>query len=127
MSVLSIHEFEKALSSLKDAYSAYEIETHQKTKILFRDATIQRFEFTIELAWKVSIKFLGQNVTSPKPALLEMAQSGLIHDIQVWFDAIEARNKSSHSYDEDIALDIIQKIRGFIPHAEALLGVLTKK
>lgn len=98
----------------------------QKTKILFRDATIQRFEFTIELAWKISMKVLGHNVTSPKAAIREMARSALISDTQPWFDAIEARNKSSHSYDEDIAIEILYIINKFLPHADQLLAALKK-
>ena len=32
-----------------------------------------------------------------------MAQSGLITDPNRWFSFIEAKNKSSHTYDEEIA------------------------
>jgi nucleotidyltransferase substrate binding protein (TIGR01987 family) len=124
---LSIQEFEKALSKLQEALYSFEQESDQKTKILFRDATIQRFEFTVELGWKVSVKMLGLNTTSPKPAIREMAQAGLIQDVQIWFDAIEARNKSSHSYDEDVAREIIEKIQRYIPYADDLLTILKTK
>ena len=127
MSSLSTREYEKALTSLKEAFSAFMGEADESRKKLFRDATIQRFEFTVELAWKVSIKFLGRPATSPKPVIREMAQSGLITDIQAWFEAIEARNKTSHSYDEAVALEIIQKIATFIGKAEELLGKLKSK
>lgn len=54
MSSLSISEYEKALISLKEAFAAYSKEADEMNKKLFRDATIQRFEFTVELGWKVS-------------------------------------------------------------------------
>ncbi|MFN3454469.1 MAG: nucleotidyltransferase substrate binding protein [Pseudobdellovibrio sp.] len=66
-------------------------------------------------------------MTSPKPAVREMAQSNLITDVQAWFDAIEARNKTSHSYDENIALEIISKVEPFINQADALLKELKAK
>lgn len=127
MSTVSIIEFQKALESLKEAYSFYDLETDLQKKTLFRDATIQRFEFTVELAWKISIKILGHSPTSPKQAIRDMARSALIDDTQVWFDFIEAHNKTSHSYDEDVALEIINKIKKFIPHSEELLKKLNSK
>lgn len=49
---VSIKEYSKALLSLEEALSL------PKNDIV-RDATIQRFEFCIELAWKTSKKVMG--------------------------------------------------------------------
>lgn len=124
---VSIAEFTKALVSLQEVLMAQSTQQDPKIKEMLRDASIQRFEFTIELAVKVSIKSLGLNSMAPKPAIREMARAGLIHDIQAWFDFIEARNKSSHSYDEDVAKEVMASANKFVVSAEDLLARLKTK
>ena len=125
--MVSITEFEKALQSLKEAIAAVESQANLKTKNLLRDGAIQRFEYCVELAWKISIKLLGLTSTAPKPAVREMAQAGLITDVQAWFDFIEARNKGSHSYDENVALEVLASAKQFIGPADQLLQQLKLK
>ena len=91
---------------------------------LLRDATIQRFEFSVEIAWKVSAKALGSPSTSAKPVLREMLRAGMISDIDRWFDFVEARNKSSHTYDENIAAEVFSAIGPFIAAARELFSKL---
>lgn len=79
----SLLEFENALKSLKIALDA------PKTD-LNRDATIQRFEFCVELAWKTAKKAMGTANSVPKTVLREMLQQGLIHDIEQWFSYLTA-------------------------------------
>lgn len=123
MATASKFEFEKALIALEEAHSecSHQVPNSKAFK-LFRDATIQRFEFCVELGWKVAIKSLGLPSTSPKPALREMLRAGLITDIDRWFDFIEARNKSSHTYDENIAAEVFSEISDFISFARELLS-----
>ena len=127
MASVSVAEFEKALFSLKEAMPMYESENDLKIKTLMRDAVIQRFEFSCELSWKIAMKIIGLNPVAPKPAIRELARAGLISKPELWFDFIDARNKSSHSYDEDIAIQILSQIRVFIPEAELLLEALKQK
>ncbi len=77
---------------------------------------------TLQNAWKVATKFLGGTATSPKPALRDMLKSGLITNIDDWFDYIDARNKSSHSNDEGIGAEVQQQIGPFISSARNLLS-----
>lgn len=98
MARISKEEFEKALVALEEAYSECERQIlNSKSYKLMRDATIQRFEFSVEIAGKVAMKSLGGSATSPKPALREMLKSGIITNIDQWFDFIDAWNKSSHT------------------------------
>jgi nucleotidyltransferase substrate binding protein (TIGR01987 family) len=63
---------------------------------------IQRFEFTLELGWKVMRDFLfseGISVWSPKETMRQAFESGYISDWQVWMDMIDLRNTFSHDYD----------------------------
>jgi len=118
----SKEEFEKTLVALEEAHGECVGQVvGSKAYKLIRDATIQRFEFCVELAWKVAIKSLGATSTSAKPALREMLKSAMITDINLWFDFVEARNKSSHTYDENIAAEVFSHIAKFIDEARALL------
>ncbi len=56
----------------------------------------------------------------------QLQQNKLIDDPLLWFNFIEFRNKSSHSYNEDIAQVVFQAAKDFIPHAEELIKRLKK-
>lgn len=58
---------------------------------------------------------MGTTTTAPKQVIREMAENGYISDIQKWFDALEKRNLSSHSYDKVLAWDVYQLIKLFAP------------
>ena len=121
---ISIHELEKAISSIAEAISFYNLTNDEAQKRAFRDATIQRFEFTIELSWKTSMKVLGSNTSAPKNAIREMARNNLLIDPTKWINFIDGRNETSHSYDEDIAKKVFAMIQLFLPEAQDLLGKL---
>ena len=125
---ISTAELEKAIISLESA-----LELHDKSKIssieqkAFRDACIQRFEYTVEISWKVSVKIMGSTTTAAKIAVREMARNKLIPDPQIWFDFIDARNETSHSYDEDVAQKIFLVAKKLPAEARALLDALKTK
>lgn len=105
---VTIIEFRKALVSLEKALK------EKKTDIT-RDASIQRFEFCVELAWKSAKKVMGTSSTAPKQVIREMAQNKLINDIDIWLQAIDKRNLSSHTYNEDLANEIYDFAKLFLP------------
>ena len=91
-------QFEKALGQLKKALDAPKSE-------YTRDAVIQRFEFTYELAWKALKAYLKTQdiqVLSPKETLKVAYQQGLIADASAWSELHLKRNLTSHTYDEAI-------------------------
>lgn len=124
---ISILEFSKALSSLEEALTLYtnSIENSAEQKA-FRDASIQRFEYCVELSWKISMRLLGSTTAAAKPAIREMARNNLIADPSLWIDFIEARNNTSHSYDEDVAKKVFIQIQKFLPQVRALQTELQK-
>ncbi len=90
--------FEKALLRLKEAVE------QEALSELERNGLVQRFEFTIELAWKTLKDFLeneGFVVKSPRETIREAYRNQLIADAQVFLDALQRRNELSHDYDED--------------------------
>ena len=78
------------------------------------DGTIQRFEFTFELAWKMlRIVLLDQGLetNAPKAAIKESFRVGIIKDGDGWIEMLEDRNKTSHTYDQKLAKEIYEKIK----------------
>lgn len=121
---ISIKELQKAILSLEKAVSLYNESKSIPEKKAFRDASIQRFEFTIELCWKVSMKILGSTTAAAKMAIREMARNNLINNPVDWINFIEGRNETLHSYDEDVAKKVYIMILNFLPHANDLFNKL---
>ncbi len=116
---VSLNEFEKTLLSLERALGEPESD-------LIRDATIQRFEFCVELAWKTAKKHMGSATPAPKQIVREMAQAGLIDDVEYWLSAIDQRNLSAHTYNEDLSKEVYAFARNFFHRGQDLLARLKR-
>lgn len=71
-----------------------------------RDAVIQRFEFTYELAWKMlKLRLEAESILArtPREMLQEALQAGLIEDGNAWSELQKMCNLTSHTYDEKLA------------------------
>lgn len=93
---------------------------------LNKDASIQRFEFTFELAWKLMQEILKENridTYGVKGVFRESARLGLVEDPIPWFGFLESRNLTTHTYDEKESRNIYEKIKAF----PALVDLLTEK
>jgi nucleotidyltransferase substrate binding protein (TIGR01987 family) len=94
--------FEKALCQLSEGIEKY----GNNPENIIKEGTIQRFEFTHELAWKVMKDFLEeegiQNIMGSKSATRESFNKGLVVEGQIWMDMIKSRNETVHTYNEDI-------------------------
>ena len=102
-------DFQNALSRLEAALK----EDPSKSSV-FLDGTIQRFEFTFELAWKflkATLQFQGVEANTPRSAVKAAFKVKLIQDGDGWIDMLEDRNKTSHLYDESQASEIYEKIK----------------
>ena len=102
-------DFQNALERLKEALG----EDLDKGGIII-DGTIQRFEFTFELAWKLAKAVLNHNGIegeTPRLIIKEAFRTKMVQDGQGWIDMLEDGNKTSHLYDEKQALEIYTKIK----------------
>jgi nucleotidyltransferase substrate binding protein (TIGR01987 family) len=91
------------------------------------DATIQRFEYTIELFWKLLkrvLQSLGREVVYPKDILREAYAGKLIGDEDIWLQMLQDRNLTSHTYNEELADSIYQNIKGYLPTLRTTYGEL---
>lgn len=81
---------------------------------IIREGLIQRFEYTHELAWNVMKDYAAYqgnaNVGGSRDATREAFQLQLFTDGKVWMDMIGSRNKTSHTYNEEVADEIYFKI-----------------
>ena len=81
---------------------------------LIKEGLIQRFEYTHELAWNVmkDYAFFQGNSTigGSRDATREAFKLHIIENADTWMDMIQSRNKTSHTYNEEIANEIFSKI-----------------
>jgi nucleotidyltransferase substrate binding protein (TIGR01987 family) len=85
---------------------------------------IQAFEYTFELAWKTMKKILEENGMKevyPRDVFRAAAAGGLINDPEAWFDYLEKRNITSHTYDEDKAELVLSICENFAFSVKAFL------
>lgn len=104
--------YKKAFSVLK---RGLELQEERTLSELERGGLIQAFEFVQELSWKVLKDFIEDKGTSKKlygskDVIRQAASVGLISNGELWMKMIEARNLSSHTYDEADAVELVQQI-----------------
>jgi len=98
----------KALMRLHEAVEADE-------SPMIRDALIQRFEFTYELAWKSMFYWLrdqGEKVPDMvRPVIQAAFRCELIGDPQLWEAIKDSRDETSHTYNEDKSIEVAAFVR----------------
>lgn len=127
------------LSPIKKAYGsltkALQRALQNRDDLEVRDGCIQRFEYTYEL----SIKFIKRYIETESPTtenvdqlnfrdlLRTAAEIGLIKDVNGWFSFREARNNTSHAYDEIKANQVFSVIPSFADQVQFLIDELEKR
>lgn len=114
---------DKAVNRLADALN-------QPKNEFIRDAAIQRFEFTFELAWKVLKTYLereGLEARSPRAAIRGAFSVGLLPEDEGWLAMLELRNLSSHTYNEAIAERIYAELPAMLCRFQVLLVKLKEE
>lgn len=103
--------FRKALLQLVEAV---ELSRQRPLSNLEQQGLIQAFEYTYELAWNVFKDFLlnqgNKNIYGSRDAIREAFKENLIEDGEGWMDMFKDRNLTSHTYNEDTANEITEKI-----------------
>lgn len=115
--VKALTKLEQAVSYIKNDLIKTE-ELNQNSIIvldeMIKEGLIQRFEYTHELAWNVMKDYAeyqgNSTVGGSRDATREAFQLKLISDGHIWMDMIVSRNKTSHTYNEEIADEIYFKI-----------------
>ena len=104
------------------ALARLELYVAQKTLTeLEEPGFIQTFEIVSELAWNTIKDFYEDQgldavsgtlgIQGSKDAVRLAFQRGLIRDAKAWFRLIEDRNRTSHTYHEELAKRVAEHIR----------------
>ena len=107
----------------KQRFSNYQKALSQLEKFIIKDdlnelekqGLVQAFEYTYELAWNVMKDYFtyeqaDENITGSRDAIRLAFKRGLVTDGDNWMDMIVSRVKSSHTYNEETATEIVEKI-----------------
>lgn len=130
---LDISSFSKTVKRFSEGLE--ELKQHPEMSVI-RDGVIQRFEFTYELAHKTLRRYLSMTAASPElidkmifPDLIRTGneQGLLLSDWPVWKGYRQSRNDTSHTYDEEKAFRVIDKMPAFLEEARFLLEQLQKR
>ncbi|AIF81871.1 nucleotidyltransferase substrate binding protein [endosymbiont of Acanthamoeba sp. UWC8] len=73
------------------------------------------------------IENLGKEVNFPKEVLREAYAAKMIEDEKLWLKMLEDRNKTSHTYDEELAYKIYCNIKLYHPVMQSTYNTLCEK
>lgn len=121
-------KFEAVTNQLIQAIARLEEVLNMESSDIIKDSAIQRFEFTLDLAWKTLKAYLeekkGVLVNSPKEAFREAFRQGLIEYEDNWLTMVDLRNQTIHTYNQDLADKIYSQLPVFLPLFQSLLAKL---
>lgn len=119
------NQFEKAFGLLQSAIAI------EHPSIIERAGLIQFFGMAFELGWKLLKDFLeaeGYVINSPRDAVKQAYQSQVIEAGHEWINALDDRNLTTHTYNEQTAELVERKIRqNYFPLLRSLRQTFIKK
>lgn len=103
--------YQKALGQLTKAVA---LSRQRELSDLEGQGLIQAFEFTHELAWNVMKDYFeyqgNTSITGSRDATREAFKRGLIADGETWMGMIISRNRTTHTYQEETAREIVRAV-----------------
>lgn len=103
--------YRKALHQLE---KAVDLSRLRPLTELEQQGLIQGFEFVHELAWNVMKDYFAYQgnsaITGSRDATREAFKRNLISDGEGWMEMIVSRNQSSHTYNEETAAEIVNRV-----------------
>lgn len=103
----------------------------EKLSLIERAGLIQFFEMAFELGWKLLKDYQeaeGVNIGSPRDAIKLAFQAKLIAAGHDWIEALDDRHLTTHTYNEQTALEVEQKIRQtYYPFLQTLQKTFAEK
>ena len=111
----------------RQALESLESVLHEPPTVIVRDATIQRFEYTSEAAWKAVCEWLREHESieerHPRGCYRALFRIGRINEDLALslLQLVEDRNRTSHAYMEAVAIAVFERIP---KHAKTLRAVL---
>jgi len=128
--IIDLSTLGRAVARLSEAWERHLLDPADDQ---LRDGLIQRFEFTYELSHKMMRRVLQAGSPDPEsvgqadfPNLVRLAdEAGLLRSgWPAWKEWRAMRARTSHAYDEAIALEVVAGIPSFLVEARHLLAAL---
>jgi len=125
--------FEKAIQRLDEGFQRYQQDI---TDTQIRDGLIQRIKFTYELSHRMLKRYLEFASATPEQfdrmAFQDLIRSGneqglLLGEWPRWKRYRDMRSKTSHTYDEVVALSVVAGIPDFLEEARFLREKLRER
>jgi nucleotidyltransferase substrate binding protein (TIGR01987 family) len=110
------HRFDNYKRAFVQLSAAVDLANERELSDLEEEGVIQRFEYTWELAWKLLADVLENegvvlDPKTPKAVLRAALTAKLIDDGETWMDALDARNRMSHTYDIEEFEAVVREIQ----------------
>lgn len=130
---LDITSLENAVVRLDEGLRRYLTDV---TDAQIRDGLIQRFEFTYELSHKMLKRYLESIAASPveydEMPFADLIRVGneqglLASDWPTWRTFRQMRGRTSHTYDEKVAVQVVEGIPAFLREATHLRDQLRSR
>lgn len=112
--IKAIDKLSQSVKYIQENFNAEESLDDEVLDEMIKEGLIQRFEYTHELAWNVMKDYAeyqgNPNIGGSRDASREAFQLKLVTNGHIWMDMITSRNKTSHTYNEETANEIYDKI-----------------
>lgn len=109
-----IQRFRHYQKALRQLESSAELNKQRSLSDLEKQGLIKAFEFTHELAWNVMKDYFeyqgATSIMGSRDATREAFQKGLITDGEGWMEMIQSRNQTAHTYNQNVADEIADKV-----------------
>ena len=129
--MIDLSSLQRALASLDEALRAVAVAPENR---FIRDSCIKRFEYCYELSHRMLRRYLLE--TEPAeveqlsfPAMIRLGfERGLLaRSWDLWNDFRNARNNTSHAYDESKAEAVLVILQSFYEEATRLCAEITRR
>lgn len=132
---LDLSSLERAIDTLQRSINATQTSAESLNEDILeavRAGVIQHFEVAYELCWKFVQRWIRENRTpedaenprTRRDIFRLAARYGLISNPESWFVYGDARNLTSHTYNELQALSVYEAAKDFLDDAKYLLEQL---
>jgi nucleotidyltransferase substrate binding protein (TIGR01987 family) len=129
MPPIQIDSLRKAVQALETGFAEHAMHPELLT---VRDGVIQRFEIAMDLSWKMTSRVLrdvygvqDSDILTKKDIFRQAAKYRLLDDPEAWFGHYDARNDTSHQYDNEVAERTFARARLYLADAQSLVQRLS--
>jgi nucleotidyltransferase substrate binding protein (TIGR01987 family) len=132
-SELDLLNLKNCIEALEECVVAYKTNTNEQIRGFIEDSCVKRFEFTVETSWKTMKKYLKEVYGKEDKELtmnniFRLSEGyGIIKSWEVWREYYDRRNDTSHEYNREKAIKILEIINNLLEDAEFLYNELEKE